>query len=88
MGEPFRSRFRLHSARWPADLAIAVLAALVNVAVALGSGPTTAYEFVNGGTPHLALAAAGGLVLWSRRSHPLITFALSTTSIAVVAALQ
>jgi signal transduction histidine kinase len=86
--ERIRSTLQLPSAQWAVDLALAVLAALVNVAAALGSDPTTAYQYADGGTLHLVLAAAGGLVLWWRRSHPLITFAVSTTLVAVVAALE
>ncbi len=88
MRERIRSWLRLPSARWPVDAAIAVLAALVSVAGAVGSDPTTAYEYADGGPVHLALAAAVGLVLFWRRSHPLTTFVISTTLGAVVLALE
>ena len=73
---------------WPFDVALAVGAALVNLAGAVASDPSTAYEFGDGGPLHLALAGAGGLVLLWRRSSPLAIFAVSTTLLAGVVALE
>lgn len=86
--ERFRSTLQLPSADRAVDVVLALGAALVNVAAAVGSDATTAYQYADGGALHVALAAAGGLVLWWRRSHPLTTFAISTALVAVVAALE
>ncbi len=86
--ERIRSTLQLPSADRAVDVALALVAALVNVVAAIASDPTTAYRYADGGTPHLIVAAAGGLVLWWRRSHPLATFVVSTALVAVVAALE
>jgi signal transduction histidine kinase len=83
-----RSPRRVVDATWPVDLALAAGAAAINVAGAVVSDPTVSYEYEDGGGIHLLLAAAAGLVLLWRRSHPLATFLASSMLVALVVALE